>query len=139
MPFKNLNDTTTTKNETHNLRQKIAAARSIVVAGAGLTGVEVAGELEALNVKIMTHTRVMSATTTPTGKRVLDLGTGGKNNNEMDMNLATTILETNLYIQTFGVRPNTAFVPAAMLDLDGRVKVDKKIRYRPWAAPTSLT
>ena len=96
MPFKNLNDTTTTtKNETHNLRQKIAAARSIVVAGAGLTGVEVAGELEALNVKIMTHTRVMSATTTPTGKRVLDLGTGGKNNNMMDTNLGTTILEMN--------------------------------------------
>ena len=45
MPFKNLTDTAATKDEIHNLRKKIAEARSIVVAGAGLTGVEVAGEL----------------------------------------------------------------------------------------------
>lgn len=45
MPFKNLTDTTSTKKEIEILRNKIAAARSIVVAGAGQTGVEVAGEL----------------------------------------------------------------------------------------------
>lgn len=45
MPFKNLADTAATKDKIESLREKIAAARSIVVAGAGQTGVEVAGEL----------------------------------------------------------------------------------------------
>ncbi|KAH6949655.1 hypothetical protein BKA56DRAFT_438188, partial [Ilyonectria sp. MPI-CAGE-AT-0026] len=45
MPFKNLTDTAATKNEVHNLRNKIVAAQSIVVASAAQTGVEVAGEL----------------------------------------------------------------------------------------------
>ena len=162
MPFKNLTDTTATKDEIHNLRKKIAAAQSIVVAGAGMTGVEVAGELgqeyglvgtkeitliaddalplgpEAhddvrrtavrelakLKVKIVANKRVVGAATTPAGKQSLALRTSGKNkNNETDT--TTTTLETDLYIPTFGVRPNTAFVPAAMLDADGRVKVNR--------------
>ncbi|KAK3897118.1 hypothetical protein C8A05DRAFT_48143 [Staphylotrichum tortipilum] len=45
MPFKHLAGTPSTKAEFHHLRDKITAARTIVVAGAGLTGVEVAGEL----------------------------------------------------------------------------------------------
>ena len=162
MPFKNLTDTATTKDEIHNLRKKIAEARSIIVAGAGLTGVEVAGELgqeyglagtkeitliaddalplgpEArddvrrtvvhelakLKVKIVTNTRVVGATTTPAGKQSLALRTSNNNkNNKTDT--ATMTLETDLYIPTFGVRPNTAFVPAAMRDADDRVKVNR--------------
>ena len=162
MPFKNLTDTAATKDEIHNLRKKIAEARSIVVAGAGLTGVEVAGELgqeyglagtkeitliaddalplgpEAredvrrtvvhelakLKVKIVTNTRAVGATTTPAGKQSLALRTSNNNkNNKTDT--ATMTLETDLYIPTFGVRPNTAFVPAAMRDADDRVKVNR--------------
>ena len=162
MPFKNLTDTATTKDEIHNLRKKIAEARSIVVAGAGLTGVEVAGELgqeyglagtkeitliaddalplgpEArddvrqtvvrelakLKVKIVTNTRVVGTTTTPAGKQSVALRTSDKNKNSKT-DTATTMLETDLYIPTFGVRPNTAFVPAAMRDADDRVKVNR--------------
>ena len=162
MPFKNLTDTATTKDEIHNLRKKIAEARSIVVAGAGLTGVEVAGELgqeyglagtkeitliaddalplgpEArddvrqtvvrelakLKVKIVTNTRVVGATTTPAGKQSLALRTSDKNKNSKT-DTAMTTLETDFYIPTFGVRPNTAFVPAAMRDADDRVKVNR--------------
>ena len=162
MPFKNLTDTAATKDEIHSLRKKIAAARSIVVAGAGQTGVEVAGELgqeyglagtkeitliaddalplgpevrddvrrtavrelAKLKVKVITNTYVVDAAATPAGKQSLTLRTSGKNqNNKTDT--ATTTLETDLYIPTFGVRPNTAFVPAAMLDGDDRVKVDR--------------
>lgn len=168
MPFKNLADTPATKKEIDSLRDKIAAARSIVVAGAGQTGVEVAGELgqeyglagakditliadgalplrpEAredvrrtaaselaqLGVKILANTRVVGAVTTSAGKQALTLRNSGekiKNNNgsPTETTMSTTTLETDLYIPTFGVRPNTSFVPASMLDIDGRVKVDR--------------
>jgi len=45
MPFKNLSTTQATKDALHGLQARIAAAKSIVVAGAGETGSEVAGEL----------------------------------------------------------------------------------------------
>ena len=160
MPFKNLTDTAATKAEIQNMRGRIAAARSIVVAGAGQTGVEVAGELgqeyglaaakeitlifddalplapevrhdirqtaaselAKLKVKIVSNTRVVGATMAPTGKQSLALRPSDKNTGA---DTATTTLETDLYIPTFGVRPNTTFVPAAMLDTDGRVKVDR--------------
>ncbi|KAE9362588.1 FAD/NAD(P)-binding domain-containing protein [Stipitochalara longipes BDJ] len=159
MPFKNLADTAATKDEIHSLRKKIAVARSIVVAGAGQTGVEVAGELgqefglagskeitliaddalplgpevrddvrrtavselAKLKVKVVTNTHVVGAVATPAGKQSLALRTSGKNKTDT----ATTTLETDLYIPCFGVRPNTAFVPATMLDVDDRVKVDR--------------
>lgn len=169
MPFKNLTDTSTTKKEIDTLRERIAAARSIVVAGAGQTGVEVAGELgqeyglsgtkeitliaddtlplrpEArddvrriaaselaqLGVKIVSNTRVVGAVTTTAGQQSLTLRPSGggkiKNNTgpPTETTTSTTTLETDLYIPTFGVRPNTSFVPASMLDADGRVKVDR--------------
>lgn len=165
MPFKNLTDTAATKKEIDNLREKIAVARSIVVAGAGQTGVEVAGELgqeyglagtkeitliaddtlplrpearddvrrtaaselASLKVKIMANTRVVGAVTTPAGKQSLALRPSGKNKNDGPdtETTTTTTLETDLYIPTFGVYPNTSFVPTAMLDADGRVMVDR--------------
>lgn len=45
MPFTNLSTTNTTKAALHDWAQRIKAAKSIVVAGAGFTGVELAGEL----------------------------------------------------------------------------------------------
>lgn len=162
MPFKSLIDTTTTKDGIHHLRKEITAARSIVVAGAGQTGVEIAGELgqeygvaedkeviliaddtlplgsrarddirqtvfdelTKLKVKVITDTRVVGATRTQTGKQSLVLqSVGEETDNKTDMD--TTTLEADLYIPTFGVRPNTAFVPASMLDEDGRVKVNR--------------
>ena len=45
MPWKTTGDTDATRAGLEQWRQRVAAAKSIVVAGAGLTGVEVAGEL----------------------------------------------------------------------------------------------
>lgn len=158
MPFKNLADTAATKENIEILREKIASARSIVVAGAGQTGVEVAGELgqeygltgdkeitliadgtlplrpEArddvrqtaaselakMNVKIVANTRVVGATTTPSGRQSLTLRRSGGGPDAEE-----AILETDLYIPAFGVQPNTSFVPASMLAADGRVRVDR--------------
>lgn len=161
LPFKNLTDTAATKNEIHNLRNKIATAKSIVVAGAGQTGVEVAGELgqeygltgakeitliandilplepdtrddirrtvtselSKMKVKVTTNTRVLAVTATQAGnKQSLLLRTGGEN----DTDATETTLETDLYIPAFGIRPNTDFLPAAMLDGSARVKVNRE-------------
>lgn len=45
-PFKGLGSTETTKAALHNLQTQVARAKTIVIAGAGVTGVEVAGELK---------------------------------------------------------------------------------------------
>jgi NADH dehydrogenase FAD-containing subunit len=44
-PFKGLGPTETTKAALHDFQARVAKAKKIVVAGAGITGVEVAGEL----------------------------------------------------------------------------------------------
>jgi NADH dehydrogenase FAD-containing subunit len=44
-PFKGLGSTETTKAALHDFQARVAKAKKIVVAGAGITGVEVAGEL----------------------------------------------------------------------------------------------
>lgn len=47
MPFKNVTTTSATKAKLEEIRGKVGAAKDIVVAGAGMTGTEVAGELGA--------------------------------------------------------------------------------------------
>jgi NADH dehydrogenase FAD-containing subunit len=44
-PFKGLGSTETTKAGLHDFQARVAKAKKIIVAGAGITGVEVAGEL----------------------------------------------------------------------------------------------
>lgn len=44
-PFKGLGSTETTKDVLHDFQKRIQTARTIFIAGAGVTGVEVAGEL----------------------------------------------------------------------------------------------
>lgn len=80
-----------------------------------------ARELAELKINIVVNTRVMNVTTTPTGKQSLELVTITTKNE-----MATNILETDLYIPAFGIQPNTGFIPTTMLDTDGRVKVDRE-------------
>ena len=44
-PFKSLGSTEVTKNALHDFQARVKKAKTIVIAGAGVTGVEVAGEL----------------------------------------------------------------------------------------------
>lgn len=45
MPFKGVGSTEATKHALHDFQSKVAKAKTIVICGAGVTGVEVAGEL----------------------------------------------------------------------------------------------
>lgn len=63
----------------------------------------------------------MDVSTAPAGNQSLVL----KRTDKATDDTAATMLEADLYIPAFGVRPNTTFAPEEMLDSDGRVKVDR--------------
>lgn len=156
MPFKNLSSTEKTRDALHDWAQRIGSAQSIVVAGAGATGIEVAGELgeeygvsgkkqitlvcdqdlpldpkfkrdvretakktlERLKVKIITNAKVTSTDTT-TITLTKTSGSGST---------TTDTLTADLLIPTYGVVPNTAFLPASMLDARGFVNQTTGLR-----------
>ncbi|KPM36638.1 hypothetical protein AK830_g9934 [Neonectria ditissima] len=133
----------------HSLQQSVQAAKSIVIAGGGPTGVETAGELgyaygdskqisliiqgdkplpmlnpevgkaaamelEKLHVEIVGGVRVV--TISPVADQVSLTLSDGK-----------TLL-ADLYLPLYGMRPNSRFLPAHLLDDRGNLKLDKNLR-----------
>ncbi|KAM0080342.1 hypothetical protein ACKRZS_007531 [Fusarium odoratissimum] len=110
-PFKSRGSTDATRDYVHAYQKGVGEAHSIIVAGAGPTGVEVAGELadyygnkkditlsahsqlEKLGVKIRLNTKVNESSTLPNGKQEVTFSSGEK-------------VVTDLVIPTFGVVPN---------------------------------
>lgn len=72
-------------------------------------------ELKKLNVKIITNAKVENPQTSSDGKTTLTLSNG-------------TSLETDLYLPTMGVIPNTSFLPASILDAKGHVVVNQYLQ-----------
>ncbi|KAK4104983.1 FAD/NAD(P)-binding domain-containing protein [Parathielavia hyrcaniae] len=161
MPFKNLGSTKETMEALHGWGQRIKAAKSIVVAGAGLTGVEVAGELgqaygvagtkqitlvcdqdlplgpqfrrdvretakrelERLKVKVVTGVKVTSSSSSsssPSSGTVVTITDTSTSEQ--------TTLQADLLIPTYGVVPNTSFLPPSMLDARGFVRQTRLLR-----------
>ncbi|KPM34809.1 hypothetical protein AK830_g11769 [Neonectria ditissima] len=133
------------------LKNRVQAAKSIVIAGAGATGVEVAGELAArygtakeitllvsgeqplegalpavracvekdlkrLGVKLIYQVRVSSAKEASDGKQT-----------KVSMSNGSTIA-ADLYLPLYGIKTNTAFVPETLLDSNGNVKLDERMK-----------
>jgi NADH dehydrogenase FAD-containing subunit len=71
--------------------------------------------LKALNVDVRLNTKVKASTQLPDGKQELTLSSGEK-------------VLVDLYIPTFGIVPNSSFVPQQFLDSNGFVKVDDYFR-----------
>ncbi|KAJ4145756.1 hypothetical protein LMH87_004592 [Akanthomyces muscarius] len=150
MPWKPLDTTESTVAKLRSVQKQIEDAETIVVAGGGITGVETVGELgyeysrtgrkkvyfvhadalplaspvmesvrkqtraelAKLKVQIVPSTKVTKVTASG-ADTVLELtAANGK----------TTTLKTQAYIPALGVVPNTAFVPARMLNAGGYVK-----------------
>ncbi len=154
MPFKNLASTESTREALHDWAKRIESAKSIVVAGAGATGVELAGELgqeyavtgkkeitlvcnqdlpladkykrdvretakkelERLKVKVITNTKVTASSSPNT----ITLSS--------PKNSKGTTVQADLLIPTYGITPNTSFLPAALLDARGFVKQTTHLR-----------
>ncbi|KAL4884899.1 putative apoptosis-inducing factor [Aspergillus karnatakaensis] len=147
-PLKSRGSTESTKEALHEYQEQVKTANSILVAGAGPTGVELAGELSyqfgsekkiilvldkarvlagpgrpdslfstaeshlrSLNVDIRPNTKVETA------KKQVD-GTW-----EFTTSLGN-VIKADMYIPTFGVKPNSSFLPREVLDNNGFVQVD---------------
>ncbi|RDW87252.1 hypothetical protein BP5796_02946 [Coleophoma crateriformis] len=151
-PFKGLESTEATKDALHELQMRVKAAKTIVLAGAGATGVEIAGELgykygtqkkvilisggstvlegrpssvskatikelQKMNVVVKLQTKIKGSTTTSDGQQELALVGGDK-------------LVTDLYIPTFGVTPNSSYLPAKFVNADGFITVDEYLKLK---------
>lgn len=145
LPFKPLGSHATTLSVFHTLQSRIATAQTITIAGAGPTGVEVAGELAAAYqgtsnkeiTLIMSGEHVLETTpnvlpsVVETVERDLQrLGvkivrnarvehvenqSSTKKTTTLTLSTGTTIT-TDLYIPLFGVKVNTSFIPPHLLD-----------------------
>ncbi|KAK7427253.1 hypothetical protein QQZ08_006189 [Neonectria magnoliae] len=151
LPLKPIGSHETTIAAWDALKRQVQTAKSIVIAGAGATGVEVAGELAArygtakditllisgqqslegalpsvrasvekdlkrLGVKLIYQVRVSNTKKTQDGKQT-----------EVTMSNGSTIV-ADLYLPLYGIQTNTSFVPDALLDSDGNVKLDENMK-----------
>ncbi|KAK9238079.1 hypothetical protein V1525DRAFT_387804 [Lipomyces kononenkoae] len=152
LPLKTLDSTDATKDALHDFQAQVKKSKTIVIAGAGATGTEIAGELgfeygrqkeiillaggptiletaipsvsknaakllQDLKVDIKLQTTVIGAAKTTDGRQEIILSGGDK-------------LITDLYIPTFGVAPNSSYVPGKYLNDNGRVKVDDNLNVK---------
>ncbi|CAG9949834.1 unnamed protein product [Clonostachys rosea f. rosea IK726] len=146
-PFKNIGTTEETRSALKDLQARVEAAKSITVAGAGVTGVEVAGELGSafgkekkiillapgprvledmleVNSDIATKELQRLGVEVQLRSRVKESVIGSNGQYEIILSSGTTIT-TDLYIPTFGLAPNSSYVPAKFLTSQGFIKVDE--------------
>ena len=158
MPWKSVGSTEATKKMLHELRLGIDAARTIVVAGNGTTGIEIAGELgdllvagEPKEVYFVIDQRLPASLPVKDSVRDAIRSTLEKNKVKIVPNVKVTsatvtgtqtvlelspankdgqkqTLTADVYLPAFGLVPNTSFVPAELLAADGRVKQTTKLR-----------
>lgn len=131
-------------------RDKIAAANRIVISGAGATGCELAGEIGSKYHKSGKHVTLLSsasgllpAAPPSVGKaaegHLTKMGVEVRNNvkvtsetkkgdvTELVLSTGETI-ETDLHIATWGLVPNTSFMPKDLLDGSGWIVTDKYLK-----------
>ncbi|KAH7009030.1 hypothetical protein EDB80DRAFT_717782 [Ilyonectria destructans] len=149
LPFTTVGTYEESVSALHSLQQEVKAAKSIIIAGGGPTGVETAAELgytygaskqitliiegnaplpilrpevgktaalelEKLQVKIVHRVRV--ATLDKRGDQASITLSDGKK------------IATDLYLPLYGMRPNSQFLPAHLLDERGSLNLDKTLR-----------
>ncbi|KAF4634453.1 hypothetical protein G7Y89_g3649 [Cudoniella acicularis] len=159
-PWKSsLEGSSQTKQLLHDFQGKVNAAKSIVIAGAGPTGVETSAEI-AFEYKDKEITLINAGKTVLVGlppsvikfaentlksmniKLVLDtkiVSDTVLENGSIELTLSNgEKLVTDLYLPTIGVTPNTEYVPKAFLNERGDVVVDEFLQVRGttniWAA-----
>ncbi|KAF4445019.1 Apoptosis-inducing factor 2 [Fusarium acutatum] len=133
------------------LQSQVGGSKSIVIAGDGATGTEVAGELAARygssknitlvisgeqplkgaldsvrasisrDLKTLGVKLIYNARVTEAKKSERGQGT------EVHLSNGST-LTTDLYLPLYGIKLNTSFVPSPFLDSDGNIKLDENMR-----------
>jgi len=158
LPFKPVGTHEETIESLHSLQEQIGAAKSIVIAGAGPTGVETAGEIAAQygtakevtliigGDHVLGASKVLSSVTQSVEKDLQKLGVklihnakvndtqvsekeDGSTAKQTTITLSNgTTIVADLYLPLFGIKLNTSFVPANFLDSTGSIILDKTMR-----------
>lgn len=154
VPWKLVGTSENTHDSFSKLRKEVEDATSIVIAGAGPTGVEFAGELgyeyatkgKKKVTLIMTESlplepRVMEVTrqaakreleklnvTMIPNARITDTSSDGKIVEITKSDGTKETLKTDLFVPTWGIKFNTSFAPSSLLEANGRLKVTNTLR-----------
>jgi len=156
MPWKALGSTENTKKVLHDLKHKIDEAKTIVVAGAGATGVEIAGELGELSaggskevIYVIPDQLPLAPPAKPNVRKAVSdalaklkvrivpntrvtaaaASVGGQTTLELtSTDGKTQTVVADVYLPAFGVKPNTEFVPAHLLAPSGQIKQTTRLR-----------
>lgn len=157
MPWKMLDSSQHTIDSLQRVRDSIKKAKTIVVAGGGLTGVETAGELGfeysksgakevyfiyndelPLSPAVMESVRKQSKTELQKLKvklvsntSVVGTSTTADGSTVLELRAkdgTTSKMTAQAYIPTIGMTPNTAFLPSRMLDVNGYVKQNSHLQ-----------
>ncbi|KAL4945483.1 hypothetical protein BDV06DRAFT_230855 [Aspergillus oleicola] len=153
-PFKSRGSTEATKKALHDYQKRIKAAKTILVVGGGPTGVEVAGELaseygsEKKIILAASTAHVLPGPSRPASVskaaesqlRALNVELRLNTKVEDEKELADNTWEITLsggkklvvdaYIPTFGVKPNSSFIPSEFLNREGFVQLDEYMRVK---------
>ncbi|KAI9053652.1 hypothetical protein LZ554_002606 [Drepanopeziza brunnea f. sp. 'monogermtubi'] len=152
VPWKGRGSYEATRDALHSFQEKVKAAGSIVVGGAGATGVETAGELGFEYGKVKKITLISSGATvlegtpasvsTAASKQLQSLNVEVRASTKVDGHAATpdgktelTLsngekIITDLYLPSAGLVPNSSYVPQTLLDQNGFVVVDEFLRVK---------
>ncbi|CAI4218849.1 unnamed protein product [Parascedosporium putredinis] len=130
-PFKLLGSHETTITAWHKMREQVEHAKSIIISGAGPTGVEFAGELAALYGSSKTITLIISGDEPLEGALAVrvtnteEVAPAGPV--EVTLTDGSTI-KADMYVPFHGAKVNSAFIPDELLDPTGSIKVDKSLK-----------
>jgi NADH dehydrogenase FAD-containing subunit len=150
-----------TRDGLHKIQKQVKAAKSIVVGGAGATGVETAAELgfeygATKKITLITAGKELLTESMPPnmaqgaesqlkkmhvhvvkGVKIMRSTPTGDGKTELSLDNGEKMV-TDLYLPTVGVIPNTEYVPKNLLNDKGQVGVDEFLRVKNaqdvWAA-----
>ncbi|OHE95441.1 hypothetical protein CORC01_09313 [Colletotrichum orchidophilum] len=157
MPWKEVGTTEETKKALGDIRQQLSNAKSIVVAGGGITGTETVGEIgfeysqkhnkdvyfiynddlplgppltDSVRKAALNELQKLNVKTIHNTKvtNVKTEANGQKTLELTDKSGKKTTLQTDAYLPTIGAIPNTSFLPSNMLDAPGYVNQDNSLR-----------
>ncbi|TVY44282.1 Oxidoreductase [Lachnellula subtilissima] len=150
--FKGSGSTEAVKDAVHAFQARVGKAKSIVVAGAGPTGVEFAGELAFVYGKekkvtlLASKTVVFDEAPAHVSKIALKLlqdlnisiklqarvtGTNELPDGRQEITLSDgETLIADMYVPAYGLVPNTSYVPARYMDARGYVVVDEYLKVK---------
>ncbi|OWP06974.1 hypothetical protein B2J93_7708 [Marssonina coronariae] len=147
VPWKGRGSYEATRDALHDFQAKVKKAGSIVIGGAGATGVETAGELGFEYGKVKKITLISSGATVLAGTPASVSKTASAQLKKLNVTIKTstkisgsattadgkteltlsdgTKMTTDLYLPTAGLIPNSSYIPATFLNQNGNVVVDE--------------